>query len=133
MSIYDNKFPAAKSSRGRDSLFTRTPSSPGALVNVDGGIDLSEIQSQHGTLVGSTVTTVTFSDVGSGFRIQNRDSAGGDGLFYTLDGVDPTVGGAGSVYVPPGGTDQWPTDNADTEVTVKLISSGTPDYSVEAW
>ena len=95
--------------------------------------DYEELACKHATLVAATVDTVTLTAVGLGFRIQNRDAASGDGLYYTKDGSTPTVGGDDTFYLPPGGTDTWPDTGKNLSVVVSLISAGTPDYSVESW
>jgi hypothetical protein len=48
--------------------------------------------------------------------------------------ADPTVAGDDTYCLPPGACDEW-TDvgSPGTGFIVKLISSGTPDFSVEAW
>jgi ABC-type Fe3+-hydroxamate transport system substrate-binding protein len=82
------------------------------------------------TLVGSTVDTVTFADTVDRVEVINHDTA--LILYVRLDSTDPTVSGAEGVVVPPGvrtiNVRRFdPTQNA-TEV--RVISSGTPKYSV---
>lgn len=92
------------------------------------------------TLVASTVDTVTFA-LGStgtpGWARMPKSieiiSDGADDIYVTVDGSAPTVAGTACYRVPafPGATvldvrDSNPTD----EVAVKLISAGTPTYSV---
>ncbi len=92
------------------------------------------------TMAASTVDTVTFQ-LGSpgtpGWAAVPRRveiiTDGADDIYVTVDGSDPTVAGTSCWRVPamPGATvievsDSDPTD----EVVVKLISPGTPVYSV---
>lgn len=83
---------------------------------------------EHGTLVGSAVTTVTLDADAQEVEVLNRDGVAE--IYFTVDGADPTVGGddchvlpaaigALQVHAPGGGV----TD-------IKLISSGTPKFSV---
>lgn len=82
------------------------------------------------TLVASTVDTVNFDQNRDQIRVHN--DSGTAAIHFTVDGSTPTAGGKKTFRVPafagayldvsvPGG--------AGTEV-VKLISSGTPTYSV---
>lgn len=100
----------------------------------------------HGTLTATTVDTITINSPAPLVRIANRGTAD---IFLTLNGTTPTVGGAETLVVPAGqtvaydtglrhGPGQWTdydgvttvgTANA-TNFVVKLISSGTPAYSV---
>lgn len=83
---------------------------------------------EHGTLVADTVTTVTLDSDAQEVEVLNRDGAAE--IYFTVDGADPTVEGddcqvlpaaigAVQVRAPGGGV----TD-------VKLISEGTPTFSV---
>lgn len=79
------------------------------------------------TLSADTVDTVTFTDDYGQVEIVTDGAAK---LYCTIDGSTPTVGGAKTLILPaaigtltidaPGGTPP----------VVKLISSGTPTYSV---
>ncbi len=89
----------------------------------------------HGTLVAATVTTVTLTSVKECLRVQNRGTSGT--IYYTFAAgtpATPTVAGDDTYAVPPGGADEW-TDlgQPGTGFIVKLISSATPEFSVEAW
>jgi hypothetical protein len=75
------------------------------------------------TLAASTVDTVTFAFVQPRLTVINE---GTTGLYFSADGSTPTVGDANAVYCPPSAT---VTVNGG-DVAVKLISSGTPKYSV---
>lgn len=92
------------------------------------------VKGKHGTLVAATVTTVDLTGLGESLRIQNR---GTTVLYYTVarsvTAATPTVAGDDTYALPAGCADTHPLDNyiAEGTVQVKLISSGTPDYSVE--
>lgn len=83
---------------------------------------------KHGTLTASTVATVAL-DGGNNVEVINR---GTTDIFARTDGSAPTAGGADDDYViPAGGYLALPDeDAASSSTTVKLISSGTPSYSV---
>lgn len=87
---------------------------------------------KHGTLAPSVVTTVTLDDNYSMVEVVNRGSAD---IFFTVDGSTPTVAGDNTYVVRANDDDAWrvntPHDNdAGSTTVVKLISSGSPDYSV---
>ena len=92
--------------------------------------------SSHGVLVASTVSTVTFSLNYAQIEIVNRDASAD--IFFTTSGVAPTVGGDDTLVVPAGHSTivpnyLGPNDPADSVINgtvVKLISAGTPAYSV---
>lgn len=91
----------------------------------------NEIDSEHGALVADTVATVTLkADFGEAIRIHNR---GASDLFVRLDGTDPVVAAAGTSIVEAGDTKSFIVKKSDAALDVKLISSGTPDYSVETY
>lgn len=100
----------------------------------------------HGTLVATTVDTITMSNLTASVQVDNRGS--GD-IFVTTDGTTPTVGGAECYVVPANSNRVFPTNvrhgvgtwldydgvttvgtAGPTSFAVKLISSGTPAYSV---
>lgn len=93
------------------------------------------IWSQHGTLVASTVTTVTFANNYPQLEVVNRGT--GD-IFVTTDGSTPTVAGNETWVVPSNSAalltnllaPNDPSDNTVDGATVNLISSGTPAFSV---
>lgn len=87
----------------------------------------------HGkTLVASTVDTVTFADDIPRVRVINDGAAA---LFITVDGSTPTVNGANCYILPAGAvtsevySGRMARDEGAT--VVKLISAGTPTYSVQ--
>lgn len=87
-------------------------------------------RAKHATLVASTVDTVNMSSKGNALRVINRDAQGGDALYFSIDGTAPTVAGDDTYFLGP---DQA-LDTAGGDIAaVKLISSGTPDYSVEKY
>lgn len=96
--------------------------------------------SKAATLVAATVDTVTVNGNKAGVRIQNRSST--ETLFYTLGigttPTDPTTTGSvdGSYFLPASSADAWDDPVArsnESSVVVKLISAGTPSYTVESW
>lgn len=94
---------------------------------------------QHGTLVANTVTTVTVDRVpgtdpsslaDNQLEVINRDGAAE--IFYTLDGVTaPTVGGSDCEILPAAINGQFHSRQNLGSTVVKLISSGTPKYTVK--
>jgi hypothetical protein len=91
----------------------------------------NEITSTHGTLVANTVATVTFrADFGDTVTVLNR---GAGDIYLTLDGTAPTVGGANTSIVLANSTRTYKVASSQTALAVKLISSGTPAYTVESY
>ncbi len=80
---------------------------------------------KHGTLGANTVDTVTLTARTSNVEVYNRGTT--DTIYFTVDGTTPTVAGNETIALPPGVCYQW---LAPVGV-VKLISSGTPAYSVQ--
>lgn len=85
---------------------------------------------EHGayekTLTASTVDTVTCSGDWPGVEVLNEGTVG---IYVTVNDVAPTVGGAGTWYVPPSSARVLPAGD-QSGTTVRLISTGTPKYSV---
>lgn len=93
----------------------------------------------HGTLVANTVATASVtadSDIqvsnvateqSTKVEVLNRD--GTAEIYFTVDGTTPTVGGTGC-YVLPAAIGAYSVEGVRGSVTVKLISAGTPAYSV---
>ena len=88
-------------------------------------------RAKHATLTAATVETITFSVDVVSVEVVNRD--GTAEIYFTIDGTTPVAGADDTEVVPaavgaaqklgsPGS--RWVTD------TVKLISTGTPKYSV---
>ena len=80
------------------------------------------------TLVAATADTVTFAN---DLRTVEVVSNGTADIFVTVDGSTPTVAGANTYILPAGAISVREMPSALGGVTVvKLISSGTPTYSV---
>lgn len=96
--------------------------------------------SQHGTLTANVVTTVTLTGNKRGFRVQHR-TAGAADIWWTwgyTSAATPATDGStdGSYNLAAGAVDRVvdPVDrDREDQIIVKLISTGTPAYSVEAW
>jgi hypothetical protein len=89
------------------------------------------VYSHHATLVASTVDTVDLLDMAVPILITNR---GATDIYVRFDGTNPVVGADNTFIVQANtakifnlGGGLYPPDR-----TVKLISVGTPSYSVEA-
>lgn len=82
---------------------------------------------KHGTLTADTVATVSLTSVSGAVQVVNR---GDTAIFYTLDGSTPTVSGDDTLCAPPSAASRSKTGMGSA--VVKLISSGTPAYSVVA-
>lgn len=103
-------------------------------------VPAGHIGAHEKTLVGSVVDTVTFvvGDPGTpGWGRMPKSvevlSDGTSDVYFTVNGSTPTVGGT-NCYRAPGYPGATVVDVRDSDVTdavvVKLISSGTPTYSV---
>lgn len=79
------------------------------------------------TLVASTVDKVTFDVTPNAVRIYSDGTAS---IFVRFDGTDPTVGDVKARYIPASPCARTFTVRAN-KVDVRLISVGTPKYSVE--
>lgn len=81
-------------------------------------------------LSAAAVDTVTFDQGVSAVRVFN--DTGTAAIYFTVDGSTPTVAGAGMFRVPasPGAYLEVGTQGGAATETVKLISAGTPTYSV---
>lgn len=97
---------------------------------------MSMPQTRDGTLVATTVTTVTFSDILETAAVEVLDE---QDVWVRTDGTNPTVGGDDCILVSgPGAVDGIPFPDRRHAITgvfrtnsvVKLISSGTPRYVV---
>jgi hypothetical protein len=82
---------------------------------------------RSGALVAAAVTAVTVQAWQYGVNVINRTA--GQEIWVRLDGTDPTVGGNDCFLVL--GARNFPVDLKAGTLTVKLISSGTPNYTVE--
>ncbi len=83
------------------------------------------------TLAAATVDTVTLSHRASKVEVLNVDGAAA--IYFTIDSSTPTVAG-GNTYCVPATLSalEVEIEDSDPPTTVKLISSGTPVYSVTA-
>lgn len=82
---------------------------------------------KHGTLVAATPATATLAGNAKFIEVVARGT--GD-IFFTIDGTTPTVAGDDMFVCPQGGSVRVRLNDRDGSVDVKLISSGTPGYSV---
>jgi hypothetical protein len=80
----------------------------------------------HQTLAAATVDTVTLALDFNQVEVLNR---GTTDIYFTADGTTPTVGGNDCQIVLAGGGVKVDVPTAGATV-VKLISSGTPAYTV---
>jgi hypothetical protein len=85
----------------------------------------------HATLTAATVDTITLDSDYVSVEIVNRDGAAE--IYATVDtSLTPTVGGANCDVLPAAiGALTIDATGYGTPTTVKLISSGTPAYSVK--
>jgi hypothetical protein len=84
----------------------------------------------HGQLAANTVDTIIMSKAWSALQVINVDGA--SRIDYTFDGTTPAVGGTATGRVLPAaiGADQAAGFRTDQPITIKLISAGTPHYSI---
>lgn len=88
----------------------------------------------HGTLVAATVATKTLDGPIAKIAVVNL-TGGSDPIFFTISGTDPTDGGAETYSVAAAASAYRKVDvdvRSGSQVAVKLISAGTPEYTVEA-
>lgn len=86
---------------------------------------------RHGTLTADTVASVDLGvDVGE-VDVCNVDGAAA--IYFRVDGTNPTVAGNDSYVIPAalGASARVPV-TSDGNTVVKLISVGTPAYSITA-
>lgn len=84
---------------------------------------------KHGTLSASTVATVALD---GGFEAVELVNHGSDAIYFSLDGTTPTVQGDDFFVAAAGGWVVEPDSDRAGAVSVKLISAGTPSYSLAA-
>lgn len=86
---------------------------------------------EHGTLVANTLATVTLDRDFAKVEVLNRDGAAE--IFFTVDGAAPTVEGDDCQVLPAaiGALELLARETGQT--IVRLISSGTPKYSVRGF
>lgn len=82
------------------------------------------------TLTANTVDTVTIK--GDIKRLRIINAVGPEPIYRTVNGEVPTVGGSNAEELPAGSVLEDDSYDSSTEgqVVVKLISEGTPTYSV---
>jgi hypothetical protein len=81
---------------------------------------------RHGALTANTVATVALPIDADTVEVVNRGDAD---IFFTINGTVPTVDG-NDVEIVTAGTALEIDRRAAGNVTVKLVSTGTPDYTV---
>lgn len=93
------------------------------------------VLASHATLTASTVDTITFAADLEQIEVLNRDGAAE--IYFKVGSkpeppADPTVGGADCYSIPAAIGSAKVSVQASGVTVVKLISSGTPKYSVTA-
>lgn len=93
-------------------------------------LNAGDLAAHEKTLVASTVDTVQFASAVA--EVEIVFIAGTDPIYVTLDGADPTVAGARTLVLPDvvGTARRFKVGRREAPTTVKLISIGTPTYSV---
>lgn len=91
-------------------------------------IAANEIAAHDKTLVAATVDTVTFTDDVDAIEVVTDGAAR---LYYTVDGSTPTVGGANTRMLSAAISRAVVATPSGSPPAVKLISAGTPTYSVQ--
>lgn len=89
------------------------------------------VKAKHGTLTAATVASVPVVHSTDPFNGEVQVEVEADGsspVFFTTDGTTPTVNGDDTFIVRSGALKVGVTTTGT--VTVKLISAGTPAYSV---
>lgn len=88
------------------------------------------VYARHGTLVATTVTTQTLDSNAQTIIVRAH---GAGYLNVTFDGSTPTVDGDNTARVDAGGVLHYSSTSSNATESVKMISAGTPGYSVEAY
>ena len=86
----------------------------------------SVARSKHATLVAATADDVTFTTVRTSCEVKNRGTAGD--IYFTVNGDAPVSAADDTFYVGPG--ESLVVAMSASAQVVKLISAGTPAYSV---
>lgn len=90
----------------------------------------TEVAAYSKVLVAATVDTVTIDRDCEQVKVTNV--TGTAAIYFTTDGSTPTVGGAGTYEVPASALASTVVNRVvGPPSVVKLISAGTPTYSVE--
>jgi hypothetical protein len=84
-------------------------------------------RAKHGTLSAGVAVTVDFTSSGGEIRVANKGTAGE--IYFRLDGTAPVSLADDNYCVTPGSSVIVTTQSKQ----VKLISAGTPTYSVELY
>jgi Chitobiase/beta-hexosaminidase C-terminal domain len=90
----------------------------------------NKIGSYANKLTAATVDEVVFADTLKAVAVRSDGAAA---IYYTVDGSVPTVGGSNTYEIPAVvavSTEVVPATNPRQATVVKLISAGTPEYSV---
>ena len=88
----------------------------------------SQVAAHDKTLVAATVDTVTFP--GHVGKVEVLNINGAAAIYFTVDGSTPTVSGANTYALPAAVASREVRAPATGTTVVKLISAGTPTYSV---
>ncbi len=83
------------------------------------------------TLVAATVYQYNPSFNGSRVEVTNMDGA--SEVYFTTNGVNPTVGGDDCVAMPAVINSVEVADEVSGSADVRLISAGTPKVSIRVW
>lgn len=81
---------------------------------------------KHATLVAATADSVTFTVPRSSVEVKNRGTSGD--IYFTVNGDTPVSAADNTYFVGPG--EGLVVALASASQVVKLISAGTPAYSV---
>jgi hypothetical protein len=88
----------------------------------------SEVGLYEETLAANAVDTVEFASNLPKVEVSKDDGAA---IYFTVDGGEPSVKGKGCYYLPAGfGSVREVLSKPNQPTVVKLISAGTPTYSV---
>lgn len=93
-------------------------------------VNAGEIAAHDKTLTAATVDTVTLTDAFGAVEVLTD---GASAVYVSVDGSTPTVSGAKTYRIPASGTQVRTIALGDGPVSgalIKLISTGTPTYSV---
>ena len=90
----------------------------------------TDVQVRHGTLVANVTTTITFDGAFSMVEVLNV--TGTAAIYFTIDGTNVSVGSNDAYVVPAqiGSLTVSAEQATPSQTIVRLISSGTPGYSV---
>lgn len=79
------------------------------------------------TLTASAVDTVKYNGYAPAVEVY---CDGSSSIFFTVDGSEPTIGGSNTYWLPEVPAARVVKIPFREAITVKLISSGTPEYGV---